>query len=472
MNLDGIDIDSALAEVENLLNSETGVPPAFVSMMKLLVMIVKLLMNRVGLNSKNSSKPPASDPNRLKPTRKKSGKKPGGQNGHIGTTLKQVENPDEIERIEIDRKTLPKGQYDEIGFETRQVFDIYVSEVITEYQAQILQDQNGKQFVAPFPDGVTKAVQYGNTLKAHAVYMSQYQLLPYKRIEEYFSDQLEIPVSQGSIFNFNKEAYEKLSDFEEITKEKLATSAVANADETGINIESKRHWLHCVSNESWTHFYPHEKRGTEAMDAIGIIPKFKGVLCHDHWKPYYRYDDCLHSLCNAHHLRELTRAHEQDKQEWAGNMQTFLEAVNKATHNAGGKLNKRDADQYRQQYRDLLKTAEIECPAPDESQRKRKRGRLKRSKARNLLERLINYENDVLRFMDNLNVPFTNNRGENDIRMTKVQQKISGCFRSMDGAKIFRCVRGYLSTCRKQGVASSDALKLLYEGKLPNFVFD
>ena len=205
------------------------------------------------------------------------------------------------------------------------------------------------------------------------------------------------------------------------------------------------------------------------MNEIGILPRYQGILCHDHWKPYYRYD-FTHALCNAHHLRELERAWEQDQQSWAKEMQQLLKTINQAVDDAGGSLTEKQAAVYRQQYRDLLKQAEIESPPPDTPPGKAKRGRIKRSKARNLLERLSNYEDDVLRFMDNPLVPFTNNLGENDIRMTKVQQKISGCFRSEEGAKIFCRVRGYLSTCRKQKVSASLALRLVFEGKLPSFV--
>jgi len=471
VKLENINIDETLKEVESLLSIEKDLSPALLSLIKIMIMLLKLLTNQVGLNSSNSSKPPSSDPNRLKPTRKKSNNPPGGQKGHVGTTLKQVEEPDEIKVIEIDQRTLPKGQtYQEVGFDKRQVFDINISRCVTEYQAQILEDEKGNRYVAEFPKNVSGAVQYGNALKAHAVYMSQYQLLPYKRIEEYFTEQLQIPISQGSIFNFNKTANKHLLEFESIAKDKLASSKRMNVDETGVNINGDRHWLHCAGNDLWTYYFPHEKRGCEAIDEMNIIPRFKGILCHDHWKPYYTYDGCLHALCNAHHLRELTRAHEQDKQEWAGKMKALLEEFNIAVNNAGGSLDKAAANKNRKRYRKLLEEAELECPPPDESKRNGKRGRLKRSKARNLLERLINYEDDVLRFMGDTDVPFTNNQGENDIRMTKVQQKISGCFRSMEGAEIFCRVRGYLSTCRKHGVSSSHALELLFEEKLPDFV--
>ena len=205
------------------------------------------------------------------------------------------------------------------------------------------------------------------------------------------------------------------------------------------------------------------------MNEIGILPFFKGVLCHDHWKPYYRYD-CTHALCNAHHLRELERAWEQDNQQWAKQMQALLIDMKTAVEEAGGCLAPDGAQRWRRRYRRLLKKADIECPPPDESQRKGRRGRLKRSKARNLLERLRDFESDVLRFMTVESVPFTNNQGENDLRMTKVQQKISGCFRSMEGAKIFCRVRSYLSTCRKHGLSASQALALLFQGKNPDFM--
>lgn len=205
------------------------------------------------------------------------------------------------------------------------------------------------------------------------------------------------------------------------------------------------------------------------MDAIGILPRFHGVLCHDHWKAYYRYK-CGHALCNAHHLRELQRAWEQDNQAWAQRMQTLLCTMEDAVKNAGGSLPPDKAKGWREAYRQCFEKAEKECPPPDESQRQGKPGKLKRTRARNLLERLRDYEADVLRFLDNPAVPFTNNQGERDIRMFKVQQKISGCFRSMDGAQIFCRVRSYLSTARKQGLSASEALTDLFEGRMPAFM--
>lgn len=469
MTVDDIDVDATVQKVKDLLAREKGLSPALKMAMDVLLLLVAALLNRLNLNSKNSSKPPSTDPNR-KRTSQTNKRPPGGQEGHPGTTLEPVAEPDEIVPLPLDRSSLPKGVYRVVGYEARQVMEIDISRVVTEYRAEILENEQGQRYTATFPEKVTRGIQYGDTIKAHAVYLSQYQLIPYKRIEEYFADQLQIPLSAGSIFNFNQEAGRRLEDFEPWVKAQLHCADVLHADETGINIGGKRQWLHCACDGLHTYFQAHPKRGQEAMDAMGILPAFQGILCHDHWKPYYRFD-CLHSLCNAHHLRELERAWEQDGQQWAKQMQQLLLEINKAVDEAGGSLSPEAAETYLQRYRDLLQAAEKECPPPDESQRKKgSRGRLKRSKARNLLERLRDFEEDVLRFVQIEAVPFTNNQGENDIRMTKLHQKISGCFRSLQGAEIFCRVRSYISTCRKHGVSASVALRLLFDGQWPAFM--
>jgi len=467
MKINTIDIETAIQKARDAIDKDEQLSASSKSIIEVLILLITLLAGRLNLNSKNSSKPPSSDPNREKEPCKKTGKSPGGQKGHVGKTLTKIDDPDFIEHIKIDRSKLPAGKYRDAGYESRQVFDIDITRVVTEYRAQILVDENGNHFVASFPEGVGKAVQYGTGFKAHAVYMSQFQLIPYNRIQDYFADQIHVPVSEGSIYNFNQEAYSLLADFEDRAKLELANSEIAHADETGINKNGDRWWLHCLSNPEWTLFYPHEKRGKEAMDAIGVLPVFKGTLCHDHWKPYYTYG-CIHALCNAHHLRELTFAWEQESQQWAQKMKELLETFNNDVIANKGILEPSESQKYRQKYKNLIKKAEIECPEPERPPNKK--GRIKKSKSRNLLERLRDYEDDVLRFMENVHVPFTNNLGENDIRMTKVQQKISGCFRSMEGAQLFCRVRSYLSTCRKHGVKPSHALNLLFEGKKPEFL--
>ena len=413
----------------------------------------------------------SKDPNRKKEPKAKGNAPAGGQKGHKGTTLAQTDSPDEVDIRLVVRDTLPKGNYHEVGFIKRQVVDIDISKIITEYRAQILENEHGERFTADFPDGVNSHIQYGSNIKAHAVYLSQYQLLPYNRIEEYFSDQLDIPISAGSLFNFNKQAFDlvKSSGAEEIIKNALRSSmSVLHVDETGINIAGKRCWLHGASDQAWTYFFSHKKRGKEAMDDADILAHFQGILCHDHWKPYYKYTVCDHSLCNAHHLRELERSWEHDEMQWAKAMQTLLISINKAQRDNGFIVDNATQASYRTEYQKILADGDKHCPPPDENLRKEgQRGRLKRTKSRALLERLRNFEDDVLRFMTRVDIPFTNNQGENDIRMTKVHQKISDCFRSEQGAEIFCLVRSYLSTCRKQNVSASEALNLLFKNKLP-----
>jgi len=471
MVVEKIDVSKTLERAKKLLEKENSISPALKATIEVMMLLITILTNRLGLNSNNSSIPPSKDPNRKKKARKAKGnktkRKPGGQTGHAGSTLEKTDTPNKIENIEIDRRTLPVGNYNNVGFESRQVFDINVSLHVTEYRAEILEDEAGNCYVASFPDGVTKAAQYGVGIKAESVYMSQFQLVPLDRVKDHFDNQIGLPVSKGSISNFNKEAFEKLVYFEAWVKRQLLNSKINHADETGINVNGKKIWLHCLSNDRVTLYHPDEKRGKVAMDNMGVLSNYKGILCHDHWKPYYKYD-CTHSLCNAHHLRELERAFEQDGQQWAKLMQDLLIKMNEAVGDSDGTLSPKRITAFQAKYQNILKDGKMECPISEE--KTGKRGRQKKSKSRNLLDRLQDFEADTLRFLTTKDVPFTNNRGENDLRMTKVQQKISGCFRSMEGAESFCRIRSFLSTCRKNGVKPSEALKFLFKGVLPSFI--
>lgn len=470
-----INVDDTVNKAKAMLEEDKQISPGLRAMFEMLLILVVMLAGRLGLNSKNSSNPPSTDPNRKKKKKTNKGK-PGGQPGRIGKNLSPVENPDVVELIKLDKRRLPRGMtYHDVGYESRQVVELDISCVITEYRAQILEDENGKRYVADFPKGVSRPIQYGKSIKAHSVYMSQFQLIPYERVADYFTNEASIPISVGSLFNFNQEAYDLLESFDALAKQRLSESGVVNADETGINVNGKRIWLHNASNAKWTYFYPHAKRGAEAMDEIGILPAFKGTLIHDHWKPYYTYQNCQHALCNAHHIRELEWVIEQKPSyTWAKSMQELLlemnESVNQTENNV---LDGAVALIYRERFRAIIQTGEEEMPPPPpEPNQSKRKGREKKSKERNLLERLRDFEEDVLRFMENAQIPFTNNQGENDIRMTKVQQKISGCFKSLDGAKIFCRVRSYLLTAQKHGINPTQALKTLFEGKLPDVLLN
>lgn len=471
-------ITDTINNARKLLETDKQISPALKAMMEMLLMIVALLAGRLSLSSDNSSKPPSSDQNREKKKKDKdSQKKPGGQPGRTGVNLKPVADPDKIVSIKLDKRSLPRSDYREVGFEARQVVDIEISRFVTEYRAQVWEDVKGNRYTANFPEGVTRPIQYGQSIKSQAVYLSQFQLIPYERVADYFLNEAKIPISVGSLCNFNQEAYERLEAFDALAKEKLINASLVHADETGINVSGKQIWLHTASNDLWTYFYPHEKRGTDAMNEIGILPKFHGVLVHDHWKSYYTYTLCSHALCNAHHLRELQWVIDNTPYVWALDMQNLLLEMNTAVRaSEAGVLADGITISYENRYREILRNGLLEMPPPIEKapdpQGKKKRGREKKTKELNLLERLRDFEEDVLRFMKMSYVPFTNNQGENDIRMTKVQQKISGCFKSIDGAKIFCRIRSYLLTAQKHGVSPAVALKSLFDGKLPDVFFE
>jgi transposase len=312
LKVENIQVDKTLERVRKQIEEEKDLSPALRASLELLLTVVTLLLSRLGLNSQNSSKPPASDHNRKKKKLPASGNRAGGQKGHTGKYLALEKDPDQIKEIKVDRTALSKGRvFQSVGYEQRQVFDVEISRIITEYRAEIMEDEQGRRVVAPFPDHVKVKTQYGASVKVHAVYMSNYQLLPYKRIEEHFSDQFGLPLSSGSIYNFNKEIYNKLAPFEDWIKRELTGAQLLHADETGINISGKRHWLHVACNKTLTWLMLHSKRGGKAIEAMGVLPNFSGRLVHDHWKPYYTLS-CEHVLCNAHHIRELERAWEQD----------------------------------------------------------------------------------------------------------------------------------------------------------------
>jgi transposase len=410
------------------------------------------------------------DPNREKKPNAENKRKPGGQPGHEGNILRPVSNPDKIIKINVDREKLPPGNWTAAGYESRQLFDMEIKRCVTEYQAERLVNEKGEYYTAGFPEGIVQSAQYGKGVKAHGVYLSVEQAVPCQRISEHFENQIHIPVSAGSVCNFKKEAYTMLGYFKTWVISRLIDAKVLHFDETGINIASRREWVHSVSTDLLTYYYPHEKRGKPAMESIGVTAETEAVMVHDHWKPYYGYENKVHALCNAHHIRELTAAKEEGM-GWAEPMIEFLYGLNRKVEEAGGRLNEEEQVRVRISYRKILSAAETECPQPPPNP-PGKRGRAARSKSRNLIERLIAYEDDTLRFMTDKDIPFTNNQAERDLRMIKVQQKVSGCFRSWDGAYNYCRIKSYISTCKKHHITASDALNILYNGEKPPFMLE
>lgn len=432
------------------------------------------LESQLAKNSRNSSKPPSSDgygKPEPKSRRGKSGKSSGGQKGHKGSTLKQVKHPDQTVEHCLTQCTgcghdLSSNLVEAI--ERRQVFDIPpISVQVCEHRAQIktcpccsLRNK------AIFPESVTQPVQYGTELQAVATYLSQYQMVPFKRLQELFNDVFQIPLSQGTLDSILNRGYDNLARFESQAKQVVLSSELAHFDESGMRVNKKLHWLHVASTETTTCYTIHSKRGAPAMMDMGILNEFNGYAVHDHWASYGAFD-CSHVLCNAHHLRELIHAHEQHGQEWARKMiDCLLEAkteVETALAAGNDALSAARVSYYEKRYSRILRNGRSELPviaAPGVV----KRGRVKQHKAKNLHDRLVFHKHETLAFVYDLSVPFDNNLAERDVRMAKVKQKISGCFRSEHGAHRFCRFRGYLSTARKQGRNILDCLRDAFRG--------
>jgi transposase len=352
----------------------------------------------------------------------------------------------------------------------RQVLDLPPLRYITiEHQAEtIVCPCCGEPTVGEFPSDVTNPVQYGSQVKRLAVYLRHEQFIPYERERQMLADLFALPISTGSLQNFVARAASNVQPATEAIKEAVIEAEVAHADETGFYVKGQRYWLHTVSTTDLTYYEPHAKRGKKATDAIGILPQFKGTLVHDAWATYFKYQILLHALCNAHHLRDLTALVENDQQQWAAMMIACLLAAKQlvaAAWQAGQtELPSAYLERIHQLYDAIVATGLEENPLPNAPPPPGKRGRRKKSKARNLVERFDKHKSAILRFIHDFNVPFDNNLAERDIRMMKVQQKISGCFRSWDGAQQFCRLRSYISTIRKQGLNVWEALGSLFEG--------
>jgi len=474
---------------EQILNAYRAGPDAIVSLIDylqetLLGIIeehearIEELEAKLNKDSHNSDKPPSTDGPKRRFTaknRERSGKRPGGQQGHEGTTLRMVSDPTQVEVHEVRRCQHCGRSLKDVkprGFVPRQVFDIpRITVAVTEHRAQIKGCPHcGELSLGEFPEGVTHKTQYGTRLRAFAVYLKNYGFLSYQRTAQALSDLFAIPVSAGTLASTDGRCARRLERVVEQIREKLVRAPVVHFDETGLSINGKLHWLHGASTPAFTYYFPHQRRGQAATDAIGILPRLKGNAVHDNWQPYMKYL-CPHSLCNAHHIRELTGIYELDGQPWAQQMIGLLLEGNQAVERAKKAGKERLAagvlQGYSSRYETIIALGMKANPPPTRREGYSRRGRLKRSKARNLLDRLAQRKKETLRYLYDFDVPFTNNQAERDIRMMRVQQKVSGAFRSDAGALTFCRIRSYISTVRKHGKSVIDALiRVLQEDDL------
>ena len=417
---------------------------------------VSELEQRLHTHSRNSSKPPSSDgpaKPRTQSLRTPSGKKPGGQPGHPGQTLKQVEHPDHLITLPLHACACQADLTNEtvIGYERRQLVDLPEPTLdVTEYQGEIKTcPACGRSVTAAFPESLPAPAQYGPRFRSLLVYLQNQQLIPLRRISQMMADLYGASVSDATIVDATRRCDEHLAPFETAVKQALGQSPILHVDESGVRTAEKLHWLHSARTNTLTFYGVHEKRGRAAIDHFNIIPDFSGRLIHDCWKPSLAYD-CAHGLCHAHHLRELTGLVEQDDQPWAKQMFDLLLTMNEVVRTHPAPLTEDQKTPWLEQYREILTLGWQANPLPAPP-RKKKRGRPKKTTAQNLLTRLGDHESSVLAFFHDRNVPFTNNLAEQDIRMIKLRLKISGCFRTLQGAQQFVRIRSYLSTARKQG---------------------
>jgi transposase len=432
---------------------------------------IKQLEGQAAKDSHNSSKPPSTDgfkePRRKTASlREKSGKPRGGQPGHRGNTLRMVQQPDRVVRLSPERCEHCQQDLAQASLcrtERVQMFDVpSLGLQVTEYQVEVKACPCCQTETRPaLPEGLTLAsAQYGPNVKTLAVYLACVHLLPLARVCQILADLFGTTFSEASVLAACQHSASALSPVLVRIKTALQSSRVIHNDETGFRVIHKRWWLHVAATCWLTLYLAHPKRGKEATEAMGILPQFAGTSVHDSLASYLHYR-CLHALCGVHYLRELTFIFEQFEQGWAKEMKALLlsikACVQRAREQGLTSLPQASKQDFERRYRELVQAGMAANPPPQKLPGKR--GAPKKSEALNLLIRLQQYQDLILRFMHDFEVPFDNNQAESDLRMMKLRQKISGCFRTEAGVAIFCALRSYLSTMHKQGVHLLTALR-------------
>lgn len=423
-------------------------------------------------DSRTSSLPPSQDPP-WKPLseRQKSTKPSGGQKGHQGTTLKMSEHADQVVVLPLTGLCDCGHSWDKVEAETyraRQVHDLpEVRLLVTEYQAEVKTCPNcqGRE-QASFPENVPGQVQYGPRFHALALNLTVGHFLPLQRTCEVLEDLCGVRISEGTLMLGQQVASQNLAEFEDHLKKALLEEKVLHADETGSKVSGKLNWIHVISSKMLTLYKHHQNRGMEAVQDMGILPHFTGVLMHDAWQTYFALP-AQHALCNAHLLRELRAIFEHQGQQWAGQLREAMQSI--YHQRKAGILSHEQKTLFRKEFNRLVEQGlSLNPPNPPSPGQK---GRVKQSISRNLALRLKEHHLAVLKFFEDDPVPFDNNQAERDIRMVVVKRKVSGGFRSTTSGERFCRIRSYISTLRKQDLMVFEGLTSIFKGKpiLPGF---
>lgn len=447
---------------------------------------IRELKEQINKNSKNSSKPPSSDGlkkpavNKNKSLRESSGKKQGAQEGHDGVHLSVISDPDHIEnhmhsdctgcphRAECLSKACIK--------ETRHEVDTVVTVDVTAHNAIEVREcpLHGGVKTSSFPENIKATVQYGKNLQAMVVAFNTVGAVSINRTHEILSSVFNIPLATGTIKNMVTRCAESLKDTYERIRLKMTMLGLVHCDETGSRVDGKTCWVHVASDQDYTYLTINQKRGQIGMDAADVLPHVRGIIVHDCWGSYWKYQDVTHAICCAHLLRELNGVIENHpEQTWAVRFKKLLLDMKKVRDKAPISDKDEVSYYYRHkfdmEYDAIIKTAYEENPLPETPAKKR--GRKKKSKVLNLICRLDNYKESVCLFIKNLCVPFDNNQAERDLRMVKVKTKVSGCFRSEEGAQEYLTIMSYIGSARKHGINAFTAIREALNGN-PDIIFN
>jgi len=436
---------------------------------------IAVLQEKVNKNSRNSSKPPSSDGlgKKNRSLKQPSGKKPGGQEGHKGTNFIVTDHPDHIERhLSIRCQNCPNREQcagNAKVLERRYVVDCSVQTITTAHECcEVECPLSGKTEIGRFPEAIRSYMQYGNHLQALVAALNTIGAVSVNRVHQILGSVFGIPLSTGTVSNMVSRLSELVKPAVERIKQSIQTAKVAHFDETGTRIDGKNKWVHTASTVDATYLYLGPKRGKDGMDAGEVLPAFQGVAVHDCWGPYWKYS-CNHAVCCAHLLRELNGVMENHpEQTWAKSFLELLLDMKKAKE-------RRQKDGYDSVAEDVLQ--KFSCAYDEvlqvgykENQEKRsdhsRKGRPKKGKVLALIERLEKYKGEVCLFLKNFDVPFDNNQAERDIRNVKVKTKVSGCFRTDDGAKDYLNIMSYVGTSIKCGSNPFSVILRAFEGNL------